>query len=490
MTKCPANCSPRDGVSRRTAPHGVPHRVCDQPEDPAPDMTEQRAWKILIVDDDADSRASTAQWLQRHGYNPVTVADGESAMELIEEGVAVVVTDLKMPKTDGLALLNVAKKKAPHAIVIVVSGNESVDAAVAALKAGADDFLPKPVNLNELTERIESSLRRRAMAEQIAELQSQLTRQRGLDNMIGTSASIRALFEKIRLVADTKSTVLITGESGTGKELVARSIHRLSRRAAKPLIAVNCAALPESLVESELFGHKKGAFTGATADRKGLFETADGGTLFVDEIGELDLSLQAKLLRALENRTVMPIGGSKEIDVDVRLVAATNRELLQQVQNKEFREDLYFRLKVVELALPPLRERKDDIPLLIRHFIDQIATENERPVKDISTAALEAMKAYKWPGNVRELRNTLEGIIVLTLDEIIDEQHLPPHITGAESAQAIIQPGMTLAEIEREAIRRTLEHTSGHRTRAAELLGISVRTLQRKLKEFDLESNR
>ncbi|QDV43727.1 Transcriptional regulatory protein ZraR [Stieleria neptunia] len=450
-------------------------------------MNEQRAWKILIVDDDADSRASTAQWLRRRGYNPVTVADGESAIERIEEGVAVILTDLKMPHTGGLELLDVAKKKAPHAIVIVVSGVESVDTAVAALKAGADDFLPKPVNLDELTERIESSLRRRAMAEQIAQLQSQLTQQRGLDNMIGTSAAIRALFEKIRLVADTKSTVLITGESGTGKELVARSIHRLSRRAAKPLIPVNCAALPESLVESELFGHKKGAFTGATADRKGLFETAVGGTLFVDEIGELDLSLQAKLLRALENRTVMPIGGSQEIEVDVRLVAATNRELLQQVQNKEFREDLYFRLKVVELTLPPLRERKDDIPLLIRHFIDQISAENERPVKDISSAALEAMKAYKWPGNVRELRNTLEGIIVLTLDEIIEEQHLPPHILAAESAQAIIHPGMTLAEIEREAIRRTLEHTGGHRSKTAELLGISVRTLQRKLKEFDME---
>ncbi|WP_182867515.1 sigma-54-dependent transcriptional regulator [Rhodopirellula sp. JC639] len=451
-------------------------------------MTESRAWKILIVDDDPGSRDSMAQWLGRRGYNPVAVPDGESAAELIGEGVAVIITDLRMSKTDGLELLEIAKKRAPHAIVIVVSGVESVDAAVAALKAGADDFIPKPVNLNELTERIESSLRRRAMAEQIAALQSQLTKQRGLDNMIGTSASIRALFEKIRLVADTRSTVLITGESGTGKELVARSIHRLSRRADKPLIPVNCAALPESLVESELFGHKKGAFTGATSDRKGLFETAAGGTLFIDEIGELDLALQAKLLRALENRTVMPIGGSKEIDVDVRLVAATNRELLQQVQAKEFREDLYFRLKVVELTLPPLRERKDDIPLLIRHFIDQLSAENERPVRDISAAALEAMKAYKWPGNVRELRNTLEGIIVLTLDEIIDEKHLPPHIVGAESAQAIIQPGMTLAEIEREAIRRTLEHTGGHRTQSAELLGISVRTLQRKLKEYELEA--
>ena len=451
-------------------------------------MTAGPEWKILLVDDDANSRASMSEWLSKRGYNPVAVADGDAATDLIQEGIAVIVTDLKMPKTDGLALLEVAKKKAPHAVVIVVSGVDSVDAAVSALKAGADDFIPKPVNLNELTERIESSLQRRAMAEEIAALHSQLNREQGLESMIGASAAIRALFEKIRLVADTKSTVLVTGESGTGKELVARSIHRLSRRSAQRLIPVNCAALPESLVESELFGHKKGSFTGATADRKGLFETAAGGTLFIDEIGELDLGLQAKLLRALENRTIMPIGGSSEISVDVRLVAATNRDLQDQVKSKDFREDLYFRLKVVELTLPPLRERKEDIPLLIRHFIDQIAEESERPVKDISASALAAFKAYSWPGNVRELRNTLEGIIVLTLDEIIDEHHLPQHIRGAESAQVLIEPGMTLAEIEKEAIRRTLQHTGGHRTKTAEMLGISVRTLQRKLKELDLES--
>jgi DNA-binding NtrC family response regulator len=451
-------------------------------------MTSHSEWKILLVDDDPKSRASMTDWFTQQGYNPVAVADGDAAKELIQEGVAVIVTDLEMPRTDGLELLEIAKQKAPHAVVIVISEMDSVNAAVAALKAGADDFLPKPVNLNELTERIEASLRRRAMAEEIAALHSQLDKQHGLESMIGTSASMRALFEKIRLVADTKSTVLITGESGTGKELVARSIHRLSRRAKHPLIPVNCAALPESLVESELFGHKKGSFTGATVDRKGLFETAAGGTLFIDEIGELNLGLQAKLLRALENRTIMPIGGSSEIEVDVRLVAATNRDLREQVQNKEFREDLYFRLKVVELTLPPLRDRKEDLPLLIRHFVDQISAENERTVKDISAAALEAMKKYSWPGNVRELRNTLEGIIVLTLDEIIEERHLPAHILGAESAQAVIQPGITLAELEREAIRRTLEHTSGHRTKTAQLLGISVRTLQRKLKEYSLES--
>ena len=451
-------------------------------------MSDSSDWKILLVDDDASTRHRITEFLVQQGYSVVAVGDGDAAESLIDKGIAVIVTDLKMPKTDGLELLALAKKKAPHAVVIVVSAVESVDAAVAALKAGADDFIPKPVNLNELAERIESSLKRRAMAQEIASLHTQLRDQQSLESMIGTSAAMRALFEKIRLVADTNSTVLVTGESGTGKELVARSVHNMSRRSKKSLIPVNCAALPESLVESELFGHRKGAFTGATTDRKGLFETASGGSLFIDEIGELELGLQAKLLRALENRTIMPIGSSKEIPVDVRLIAATNRELLERVRNKEFREDLYYRLKVVELTLPPLRERKEDISLLIRHFIDQIARENARNVKDISVGALEAMKQYSWPGNVRELRNTLEGIIVLTLDEIIEERHLPEHIAGAESAQAIIEPGMTLEEIEKEAIRRTLEHTGGHRTKTAELLGISVRTLQRRLKELDLES--
>ena len=336
-------------------------------------MSDSPDWKILLVDDDDGTRHRITEFLVQQGYNVVAVEDGDAAESLIDKGIAVIVTDLKMPKTDGLELLAIAKHKAPHAVVIVVSEVESVDAAVAALKAGAHDFIPKPVSLNELAERIKSSLERRAMAQEIASLHTQIRDQQSLDSMIGTSAAMRALFEKIRLVADTNSTVLVSGESGTGKELVARSVHNMSRRSKNSLIPVNCAALPESLVESELFGHRKGAFTGANTDRKGLFETASGGSLFIDEIGELELGLQAKLLRALENRTIMPIGSSKEIPVDVRLIAATNRELLEQVRSKEFREDLYYRLKVVELTLPPLRERKEDISLLIRHFIDQIA---------------------------------------------------------------------------------------------------------------------
>ena len=307
-----------------------------------------------------------------------------------------------------------------------------------------------------------------------------------LQNMVGNSPAMRSLYEKIRLVADTRSTVLITGESGTGKELVARSLHYLSKRKSDPFIPINCAAISESLVESELFGHEKGAFTGATDRKLGFFEAAKKGTLFIDEIGELELGLQSKLLRAIENRTIMRVGSTKETPVDVRLVAATNRDLAQHVKDSQFREDLFYRLKVVELKLPPLRQRKEDIALLVRHFISDIASETERPVTDIETDALEMMKEYSWPGNVRELRNTLEGIIVLSMKPTIEVSDLPAHICNHSESQAIIKPGMSMAEIEKEAIRRTLQHSGGNRTKAAEILGISLRTLQRKIKEFGL----
>jgi transcriptional regulator with PAS, ATPase and Fis domain len=284
--------------------------------------------------------------------------------------------------------------------------------------------------------------------------------------------------------------VLVVGESGTGKELVARSLHDNSRRRGMPFLPVNCAAIPETLVESELFGHEKGAFTGANQQRKGLFQDAGGGTLFIDEIGELPLGLQSKLLRAIENKKVMPVGSTREIPVDVRLIAATNRDLDVQVKNHEFREDLYYRLKVVVLRLPPLRERKEDIPLLVRFFIDEIARENERPVRDITPEALDALTHYDWPGNVRELRNTLEGIIVLSLRDQIEVSDIPEHIRNAdqEATQSVFEAGMTIEQMEKEAIRRTLEATDGHRRETAKRLGLSVRTLQRKIKQHELEA--
>jgi len=297
---------------------------------------------------------------------------------------------------------------------------------------------------------------------------------------------MRAVFEKVRLVADTKSTVLISGESGTGKELIARALHHNSSRRQKPFIPVNCAAIPETLIESELFGHEKGAFTGATERRTGLFQAANGGTLFIDEIGEMKVGLQSKLLRAIETRRIMAVGSSREIEVDVRLVAASNRDLQEEVKKGAFREDLYYRLKVVEIHLPPLRERPEDIPLLSRFFIDEIARENQRPTRDIAPEALDLLLAYNWPGNVRELRNTLEGIIVLSTRDRIEVADLPEHLRQGASAQAVIRHGMTMTEIEREAIRRALEQTGGRRTEAAKILDLSVRTLQRKIKEYQL----
>ena len=455
--------------------------------DSYPQMTnDQPQLKILLIDDQPESLNSMANRLAEEGYAPIATSDADEAWKHLDDGVAVVVTDLNVPNTKGAEVVRFAKKHAPHAIVIVMSKEPDIDLAVETVREGAFDYLTKPIDPDALVHRIQMALSRRQLAAEIALLHLQLGKTHELENMVGNSPAMRSLYEKIRLVADTRSTVLITGESGTGKELVARSIHNLSKRKSNSFIPINCAAIPETLVESELFGHEKGAFTGASDRKLGYFEAAKDGTLFIDEIGELELNLQAKLLRAIENRTIMRVGSTKETPVDVRLVAATNRDLAEHVKSKAFREDLFYRLKVVELKLPPLRQRREDIPLLIRHFITEIAAETERPAADIETEALEMLKSYSWPGNIRELRNTLEGIIVLSMKPTIEACDLPPHISEHTESQAIIRPGMTMSEIEKEAIRRTLQHTGGNRTQAAETLGISLRTLQRKIKEFEL----
>lgn len=441
---------------------------------------------ILLVDDERHSREAMADWLESEGFDVIAVSDGQQALQHIHDGIAVIVTDLKMPKTDGLELLRIAKQQAPHTAVILVSGYGTVETAVEALKAGAFDFLSKPINAEELTQRIRMALEKQSMAAEIARLHGELNERHGFENIIGKSQAMREVFEKVRLVADTRSTVMIVGESGTGKELVARAIHRNSSRRKQPFVPVNCAAIPDTLVESELFGYEKGAFTGATGPKRGLFQAADTGTLFIDEIGELQPGLQAKFLRALENRKIMPVGSTHEVDVDVRLVAATNRDLQQQVREGQFREDLYYRLKVVELRLPPLRERPEDIPLLIRHFVDEISSENGRPVKDIAPDAVAALEAYDWPGNIREVRNLLESVIVLCVKDCIELSDLPEQISKVSSARVVIKPGMTMEDIEKEAIRRTLEQTGGRRNETAKILGISVRTLHRKIKEYQL----
>jgi DNA-binding NtrC family response regulator len=449
-------------------------------------MTDLGNWKVLLVDDDRLSREAMADWLRSEGFDVIAVADGQAAVQRLHDGVAVLVTDLKMPRLDGLQLLRLAKEQAPHIAVILITAYATVETAVVALKEGAFDYLTKPVKPDELANKVRQAVAQRAMAVEIARLHAQLNERYGYENIVGKSPALRAVFEKVRLVADTKSTVLIAGESGTGKELIARALHHNSSRRQKPFVPVNCAAIPETLIESELFGHERGAFTGATERRTGLFQAANGGTLFIDEIGEMKVGLQSKLLRAIETRRIMAVGSSREIEVDVRLVAATNRDLQDEVKKGTFREDLYYRLKVVEIHLPPLRERPEDIPLLTRFFLDEIARENQRPTRDIAPEALDLLMAYNWPGNVRELRNTLEGIIVLSTRERIEVADLPEHLRQGASAQAVIRHGMTMTEIEREAIRRALEQTAGRRTEAAKILDLSVRTLQRKIKEYNL----
>ncbi|GIW82172.1 MAG: acetoacetate metabolism regulatory protein AtoC [Gemmatales bacterium] len=448
-------------------------------------MTDKQ-WKILLVDDDRSNRQAMADWLESEGFDVIAVPDGTSAMQHIQDGIAVIVTDLKMPRTDGMQLLRLAKEKAPHAAVIVVTAYGTVESAVEALKEGAFDYLTKPFKPEELTHRVRKAIEQSRMAAEIASLHAQLNQQYGFDNIIGNSPAMRAVFEKVRLIANARTTVLITGESGTGKELIARAIHHHSPRAHKPFVPINIAAIPETLLESELFGYEKGAFTGASQRKVGLFRAAEGGTLFMDEIGEMNLSLQSKLLRAIEMRRILPVGSTQEVEIDVRVLAATNRSLADEVKAGKFREDLYYRLNVVELKLPPLRERTEDIPLLCRFFLEQLAKENNRPVMEITPEAMDLLMAYNWPGNVRELRNVLEGIVVLSVRDKIEPADLPPHIRQQSQSQAVIRSGMTMAEIEKEAIRRALEQTGGHRGKAASLLDLSVRTLQRKIREYNL----
>jgi len=453
-------------------------------------MTSTGPTRILLVDDDKSSRESTGMFFEAEGFEVVTASSGTEAIGHLTDGIAVIITDLVMPGLDGMEVLRTARDEAPHAPVIMMTGKGSETAAVTALKAGAFHYITKPVNPEDLANLVRQACEKHKLATEIASLHQQLQEKYGFGNIIGTSEPMRHVFEKIRMVADTRSTVLIEGESGTGKELVARALHLHSPRRRKPFIALNMAALPETLVESELFGHEKGAFTGAADRRTGKFQAAEGGTLLIDEIGDMPLDLQSKLLRAIESRQITPLGGNREIGVDVRIVASTNHELQSLVDEGKFREDLFYRLNVVNIKLPPLRERREDVPLLTRAFIDEIAPENNRPVKDIAPDALAQLQSFDWPGNVRQLRNVLESVIVTATRDVIEVEDLPEPIRttpAKRTMKSMIRPGMTLEELEREAIRNTLRRTSGNRTECSQLLGISVRTLQRKLKEYGLD---
>jgi DNA-binding NtrC family response regulator len=445
---------------------------------------------VFVVDDDDGSRDAMTRALERVGYEVRPFAAAEEALASLEaeDVVDVVVSDVRMPGMDGYELLRQVRSLRPELPFLLVTAYADVEDAVAALQEGADDYLTKPVKMQELRQRVQLHLDRRVLTDENRRLRQRLEKSFGFEGIVGHSDAMEALLEKLRLVAPTRSTVLIVGESGTGKELAANAIHQNSPRSQGPFVAVNCGAIPGEILESELFGHERGAFTGAHQRRIGLIESADQGTLFLDEISELSPDLQVKLLRVLEDRRVTRVGGNVQIPVDFRLVAATNRDLERWVRDGRFRQDLYYRLKVVTLYIPTLRERADDIPLFVQHFLEQFNDELGRDVRGVHPAVLTALKRHPWPGNVRELRNLVESLVLfakgdeLTLEDLPAEYRVP---TATSAPTSTVQPRLRpMAEVEREAIMTALEFTGGHRARAAKLLGIGLRTLQRKLKEY------
>jgi DNA-binding NtrC family response regulator len=445
---------------------------------------------IFLVDDDDGSRDAMTRTLERVGYSLRAFPSAEAALEQLREGeqVDAIVSDVRMPGMDGYEFLRVVREDHPNLPFLLVTAYADVDDAVAALQEGADDYLTKPVKMQELRQRVQLQLERRVLSDENRRLRQRLEKNFGFEGIVGRSAAMEELLERLRVVAPTRSTVLIIGESGTGKELVANALHQNSPRAKGPFVAINCGAIPGEILESELFGHEKGAFTGAHQRRIGLIERASGGTLFLDEISELSADLQVKLLRVLEEKHIMRVGGANQIPVDFRLVAATNRDLHRWVEDGRFRQDLYYRLKVVELHIPPLRERIEDVPLFVQHFLEIFNRELDRNVSGVRPAVLSALKRQPWPGNVRELRNLIESTILFVPSDEIDLEDLPAEYRTASQVPVSAEPAewmpRPMADIEKEAILRTVEHTGGHRARAADLLEIGLRTLQRKLKEY------
>ena len=445
---------------------------------------------IFVVDDDDGSREAMSRALRRVGFEVEPFPAAEEALERVSAGdrVDVVLSDVRMPGMDGYELLQKVRERRPDLPFLLVTAYGDVEDAVAARQQGADDYLTKPVKVQELRQRVQLHLDRRVLRSENRNLRRRLDKAFGFEGIVGHSRAMEELLERVRLVAPTRSTVLVVGESGTGKELVANALHQNSPRAEGPFVAVNCGVIPGEILESELFGHERGAFTGAHQRRIGLIESAADGTLFLDEISELSPDLQVKLLRVLEERRITRVGGNIQIPVDFRLVAATNRNLEQWVREGRFRQDLYYRLKVVTLHIPTLRERADDIPLFVKHFLELFNQELGRDVRGVHPAVLAALKRYPWPGNVRELRNIIESMVLFAHAEEITLEDLPPEYRAPTTAplppsRAEWQP-RPMADIEREMILKTLDYTDGHRARAAKLLGIGLRTLQRKLKEY------
>jgi DNA-binding NtrC family response regulator len=443
--------------------------------------------RILIVDDEANARSALVELLREEGYTVEGAADGFKALgKLPELAPDLVLTDLKMPGMDGIELLRKIHEHDREVIVVVMTAFGAVETAVAAMRAGASDYLTKPVNVVELSLVLKREIERRRLRAEAGMLRARLAERYGLKNMIGNSGPMQAVFKTVEQVAAARASVLITGESGTGKELVAAAIHEKSPRAKGPFVKLHCAALAESILESELFGHERGAFTGAATRRDGRFQQANGGTLFLDEIAEISPAVQVKLLRFLQEREFERVGGNETISVDVRIVAATNRNLRQRVEEGKFREDLFYRLNVINIEMPPLRERTSDVPLLAGHFLRKYAAENGKTLSGFSDDVLARLGGYWWPGNVRELENVVERAVVLSRGSEIEGSDLPPHLVPPPKAALGIQiPGSTLEAVERYAITKTLESTGGSTTRAAEILGISIRKVQYKLHEYE-----
>ena len=446
--------------------------------------------KILVVDDDADMRGLLSDVLESDGYRVGTAESGEKALQaLAEEQYDLVLTDLRMKGMLGTALLSEIKHRYPDTGVILMTAFGTVETAIEAMKGGAMDYLIKPVKTDDVLRTAGRAAREVQLRREVTHLRREVYKEYSFHQILGKSRPMQEVFELIRRVADSPSNLLITGESGTGKELVAKAIHYNSDRRDRPFVAVNSAAIPEQLLESELFGHMWGAFTDAKADRPGLFEEAQKGTLFLDEISELPLMLQAKLLRAIQEREIRRVGSTKSIPVDVRIIAATNLNLADEVKAKHFREDLYYRLNVIEIRLPPLRDRRDDIPLLVETFLHKCAKANRKPLQGISESSLALLIDYSWPGNVRELENIIERAVTLARGEKIMPEDLPATVQGSRGDRRVLDDAaertLPLQEVEWEYIKKILEKTGGNKYQAAQALGIDRKTLYRKLAEME-----
>ncbi|HZX65450.1 MAG TPA: sigma-54 dependent transcriptional regulator [Myxococcales bacterium] len=444
--------------------------------------------RALVVDDEPSTRELFAELLERWGYHVDQTDDGHGALKLAAElHPDVIISDLVMPKLDGLALTRALREESPDTPVIIITGKGTIDAAVEAVREGVFDFVEKPLDPARLKVILQRALEKKRTEHEMHVLRRRLGQ---IDSagvgIIGASPAMRKVMDLVEKVAPSKASVVITGQSGTGKEMVARAIHQLSPRKDKPFIAINCSAIPAGLMESEMFGHERGAFTGADQRRLGSWELADGGTLFLDEVGEIPIELQAKFLRVLEEERLRRLGGKSEIAVDVRVISATNRDLKEEIKGARFREDLYFRLNVFHIPLAPLKERREDIALLVQHFIDRFSREGGKRVQGVSPQAVKLLQEYAWPGNIRELRNTLERAVILCGPGMIDVEHLPAELAtgGGESAYLKLPFGLPLREVEKEYILNSLSRLQNNKARTAQALGISEKTLYNKLYRY------